>query len=98
MAFNLVGKMQQERKCNWKLFVMPVGQVILNHKKSTSEFLIQLCDGPISWKNKRQDVVTLSSTEAEYIAISFATQEIMWLRSFFNELGYPLKGPTVKII
>ena len=67
----------------------------IESQKSTSEFLIQLCDGPISWKNKRQDVVALSSTEAEYIAISFATPEITWLRSSLNEMGYPQKGPTV---
>ena len=89
------GKKETEKKVELKAFCDASWAGDIESRKSTSGFLIQLCDGPISWKNKRQDVVALSSTEAEYIAISFATQEIMWLRSFLNELGFPQKGPTV---
>jgi len=41
----------------------------------------------LSWKSKLQNRVALSTTEAEYIAISEAVKEMIWLRNFLNELG-----------
>ena len=57
-------------------------------RKSTSGYVFQICGGTVSWRSKRQEIVALSSTEAEYIALSFAAQEPMWLRSFLKDLGY----------
>ena len=57
-------------------------------RKSTSGYVFQICGGTVSWRSKRQGIVALSSTEAEYIALSFAAQELMWLRSFLKDLGY----------
>jgi hypothetical protein len=47
------------------------------------------------WKSKKQTVIALSSTEAEYVALSEAGREATWLRNLYGELGYPQKGPTV---
>ena len=41
----------------------------------------------MSWKSKLRDRVALSTTEAEYIAISEAAKEMIWLKNFLNELG-----------
>ena len=41
----------------------------------------------ISWKSKKQEVVSRSSTEAEYRAISHTTTEIIWLRWLLRDLG-----------
>ena len=57
-------------------------------RKSTSGYVFQICGGTVSWRSKRQEIVALSSTEAEYIALSFAAKELMWLRSFLKDLGY----------
>lgn len=48
--------------------------------------------GAISWGSKKQQTVALSSTEAEYMAVSMACQEANWLRQFdaeLNEHGLP---------
>lgn len=42
--------------------------------------------GAISWNSRRQSTVALSSTEAEYLALSAATQEALWLRRLAIEL------------
>jgi hypothetical protein len=43
------------------------------------------------WHNhlsKKQNVVSLSSTEAEYISMSDAVHDALWLQSLYSELGY----------
>src|SRR5690349_19574261 len=41
-------------------------------RKSTSDFLMQLSDGPIMWRSRLQRCVSLSSMEAEFILASEA--------------------------
>ncbi|TMW61094.1 hypothetical protein Poli38472_014555 [Pythium oligandrum] len=56
-------------------------------RRSTSGYVSVLNGGCISWRSKKQRTVALSSTEAEYMALSEATQEAVWLKSFMCELG-----------
>ena len=39
-------------------------------------------------------MVALSTTESEYIGLSNAGEHLAWLRTFFDEIGHPQKGPT----
>ena len=55
-------------------------------RKSTSGFIFMLNGGPVSWASKRQSVVALSSTEAEYIALTQAAKEATWFRLLLTEL------------
>ena len=48
----------------------------------------QACIGTVSWGSKRQEIVALSSTQAEYVALSFAAQELMWLITFLKDLRH----------
>jgi hypothetical protein len=43
-------------------------------------------------------MVTLSTTEAEYIAAVSAGQEILWLRNLLTEMGFELKGSSTLYI
>lgn len=45
--------------------------------------------GAISWSAKKQNVVALSSTEAEYIGITHAAKEAIWLRALLGDLIDP---------
>lgn len=56
-------------------------------RKSTSGFVFMLNGGPISYASKKQAVVALPSTEAEYVALSLAAREATWLRLLLTELG-----------
>jgi hypothetical protein len=55
--------------------------------KSQSGFVFTLNGGAVSWKSSKQDTVTYSTMEAEYIAASEATKEGVWMRKFLIELG-----------
>ena len=48
----------------------------------------------ISWKSKKQDLVSKSSTKSEYRAISAACYEITWLRGLLSKLGFSQAEPT----
>ena len=47
----------------------------VSDRKSTSGFAFKLVGGPISWGSKKQSSVSLSTSEAEYIALSLTIQE-----------------------
>jgi len=50
----------------------------------------------VSWSSKRQPTVALSSTEAEYIALTQATKEAIWVSRFIAELQTVPINPTAK--
>ena len=61
---------------------------------SMTGWCMYLGDALISWKFKKQDKVSKSSTEAEYRAMSAACSEILWLHGLLLDLGFPQVHPT----
>ena len=55
-------------------------------RRSTTGYAFMLSKGAISWKSKRQPTVALSSTEAEYMALTEASKEGIWLRGLYTEI------------
>ncbi|KAG5889496.1 hypothetical protein JTB14_026500 [Gonioctena quinquepunctata] len=56
-------------------------------RKSNTGYLFKYSGGLVSWRSKKQDCVSLSSTEAEVIALSEACQEAMWLKQLLKDFG-----------
>ena len=63
--------------------------------KSASGYVFIVGGGAITWQSKKQTTIALSSTEAEYIALSEAGQEACWLRSLYQELRFIQKSPNL---
>ena len=61
----------------------------LDHAKSTIGMVFTAGGSPVSWRSSLQKVIVLSTTEAEYIALSEAVKEDVWLKRFAEELGFP---------
>ena len=64
-------------------------------RKSTSGYVFILGGCTISWKSQKQKTVSLSSTEAEYVALSQSTQEEIWISELITELGYTQRQVTL---
>jgi len=63
-------------------------------RKSTTGVFCFLNGAPVSWSSHRQDCVSLSSTEAEYVAASAATKTVIWFRQLLDDIGWEQKSPT----
>ena len=50
---------------------------------------------PVVFKSKYQRTVALRSAEAEYMAVSRCTQEVLWVRTMLKGLGYEQVGATL---
>jgi hypothetical protein len=65
-------------------------------RKSIGGYVVFLGEGAVSWSAKKQTMVTLSSTESEYIALSEAAREVLWVRWFLEDtLNITYNEPTV---
>jgi len=63
-------------------------------RRSHTGYIIMMNGGPISWKSRRQDNVSLSTSEAEFVAASQAGQEVIYLRETLRDFGYQQTKPT----
>ncbi|XP_047978661.1 1,8-cineole synthase, chloroplastic-like [Salvia hispanica] len=59
----------------------------LDGRRSTTGYVFTYGGTAISWTSKLQKTVALSTTEAEYVAATEASKEMVWLQSFLDELG-----------
>jgi hypothetical protein len=56
-------------------------------RRSTGGYLFKMVGASITWQSKRQPIVSHSSTESEYIALSTTTHEAVWLTRFLGNLS-----------
>ena len=61
---------------------------------SIGGYVAMLGSGSIAWSSKKQRMVTLSMTKAEYIALTEGTKQLVWLRRFLTDLGFDKSQPT----
>uniref|UniRef100_A0A2N9FKW8 Integrase catalytic domain-containing protein n=1 Tax=Fagus sylvatica TaxID=28930 RepID=A0A2N9FKW8_FAGSY len=64
-------------------------------RRSTTGFCFFLGDSLISWRSKKQHIVSRSSTEAEYRALADTTSELLALRWLLEDMGLTHSSPTV---
>lgn len=81
---SLVYKSSQE---NLKGYVNADWGSCINDRHSYTGFVFILSQAPITWESRKQRTVALSSAEAEYMGLTEATKEAIYLRKFLIELG-----------
>lgn len=66
----------------------------IHTRKSLGAYLFLIAGGPFSWACKRNQTICLSSTEAEYKALSAAAREAVWDRRCLMDMGQEQRQPT----
>ncbi|XP_046145885.1 secreted RxLR effector protein 161-like [Osmia bicornis bicornis] len=56
-------------------------------RKSTTGFLLQVFGSTVSWSTRKQTGITLSSTEAEYVALATALMDAIWLKGLLEDFN-----------
>ena len=56
-------------------------------RRSTTWYVFTVGGTTVSWISKLQKVVALSTIEAEYVAATEASKEMIWLQRFYGGIG-----------
>ena len=64
-------------------------------RKSHGGFINFVNNGAVSWKSGLQSIVTLSSCEAEYVALCSEVCEVKYFRALMRELGHKQQESTL---
>ncbi|CAO2820846.1 unnamed protein product [Amaranthus hypochondriacus] len=67
----------------------------LDRRRSTTGYMFKIHGAPVSWRSYLQATVALSTTEAEYMAMTEGVKEALWLRGLLDDLG--LKRDSVNL-
>ena len=59
----------------------------MDSRRSTTGNVFMIAGGAVSWLSQKQSTVALSTAESEYIALSSAAQETVWLRQLLADIG-----------
>ena len=63
-------------------------------RRAISGYVFLINGGAISWSSKQQEIVSLSTTESEYVVATHGGKEALWLRSLISEVFGTLTSPT----
>ena len=61
--------------------------------RSTSGYVFTMAGTPVSWSSKQQTSVALSTVEAEYVAMSWCAQQMVWMQVWLDEVGIEYVTP-----
>lgn len=64
----------------------------MDDRKSTSGYVFMMGSSAVSWCSKKQPIVTLSTTEAEFVAAAVCVCQGIWVQRILKEMGQSDKG------
>jgi hypothetical protein len=62
-------------------------------RRAITGYAFLIDGGAVSWSSKKQEIVTLSTTESEYVAATHGMKEALWLRSLIRKAFQPWDKP-----
>jgi len=68
-------------------------EMSLDNRKIVSRYTFILNGAAISWLSKQQEIVSLSTTKAEYIALTYTAKKAIWFCNFLSKLISPITFP-----
>lgn len=64
-------------------------------RKSISGVICKVYGGTVYWMSKKQDLVSLSTTEAEFYALTEGIKELMWLKYILQDFDITTEAPLI---
>ncbi|CAN0143195.1 unnamed protein product [Discosporangium mesarthrocarpum] len=71
---------------------------VIDNRRPDTGGAAMFCGAAVSWMSEMQNVIALSSTESEYIALSSAAQEVMFLRNVLEFMQPSLPRVCIKML
>ena len=68
---------------------------VAEDQHALSGYAVLLNGGAVSWSTKKQEIVSLSTTESEYIAATHTMKEVLWLQSLIHDIFGMTLDPTI---
>eukprot|EP00253_Pinus_taeda_P015702 PITA_15702 len=95
LAVSLISRfMERPKEAHWQV-AKRILRYAKDDRKSTSGYVFHMGSGAISWASKKQPIVALSTTEAEYVAATAAACQAVWMRRMLRSLGQEQAKATV---
>src|SRR6266436_889751 len=69
-----------------------------NTQRSVSGYTFLFCRAVIAWSAKKQLTIALSSTKAEYMAMTHSGKEAVLLNHLFDDLAIPISNPIPLLV
>nr|GEY53796.1 putative ribonuclease H-like domain-containing protein [Tanacetum cinerariifolium] len=83
-----------KRKLNWLIEIDADWTGDKGNRRSTSGCFSLVRGNLVTWRSKKQNVVSLSSAEAEFRGIAKGLAEALWIRKLVSEIGFPPRRST----
>lgn len=65
----------------------------IDDRKSTSGCAFILGDRLVSWHSKKQDLISLSTTEAKYIVATTCYSQVLWMKKTLKDIQVDISDP-----
>ncbi len=69
-----------------------------NSRRSVSGYAFIFCGAAVAWSAKKQPTIALSSTEAEYMALTHAGKESTFLEHLYKNVSIPISPPIFLLV
>ena len=56
------------------------------HQHAVSGYTLCMDRGAVSWNLRKQALISLSTTESEYVVVTYAAKEAIWIRMFLGDI------------
>ena len=67
----------------------------LDDRRSTSGYVFMMSSGAVAWSSKKQAIVTLSTTEAEFIYAAMCACQAIWMKRILKQLNWDQKNCVI---